>query len=152
MSKHPPLIFLSVNQINFAVGKIFTCFVFAHCGMAMGRPALSLALGKRDPGFMNRVMFTLFRRGSPTAQAKSTRKEKRRVSATKRAVLGTKVVVLGMCNNSDGLDSRSRIFAATHMVRFYHGGRAELACACQQSPGSGFRKSLRELEVENIED
>ena len=64
-------------------------------------------------------------------------KSKGGACATKCALLGTKVAVLGMCNNNSGLDSRRIIFEAIHMARFYHEGRA---------------KSRRRLELQNIVD
>ena len=65
------------------------------------------------------------------------------VSATKYAVLGTKVAVLGMCNNNNGSDSRRRICAAMHIVGFIMEprGRAELGVT-QDSD-----KSLTGLEL-----
>ena len=83
---------------------------------------------------------TLFCRGSPTVQEKTTW-EKSGASATKCAVLGTKVAVLGKSNNNNGLDSRRRICAAIHTYVVIVGfimeqrGRTELPGRC-----SGFRK------------
>ena len=64
-------------------------------------------------------------------------------SATKCAVLGTKVAVLGMCNENDSSNSRRRICAVMHMIGFTMEprGRAELGVA-QDSD-----KSLTGLEL-----
>ena len=48
-------------------------------------------------------------------------KRKSGASATKRSVLGTKVAVLGMCNNNNGSDSREQnLCSDTNVIcRFY---------------------------------
>ena len=70
-------------------------------------------------------------------------KRKSGASATKRAVLGTKVGVLGMCNNNNGSDSREQnLCSNTHVIcRFLSRGRTKLGVA------QGSDKSLTGLEL-----
>ena len=97
--------------------------------------------------FKKRTHFTTGSHSPPQRLSYSTGenhvKRKSRASATTCAVLGTKVAVLGMCNNNNGSDSRRRTCAAIHMYVCCHRigfimerrGRAELPGSC-----SGFRK------------
>ena len=79
----------------------------------------------------------------PQTRRKALEKKINGASATKCAALGRKVAVLGMCNNNNGSDSRSRISTAIHMVGFImeRGDRAEPGVA--QDPD----KSLTALEL-----
>ena len=83
---------------------------------------------------------TVLHRDSPTTGEKQAKKSE--ASTTARAVLGTEVAVLGMCNNNNDSDSRKRSCAAIYIVGFIMKprGRAELGVA-QDSD-----KSLRGLE------
>ena len=78
---------------------------------------------------------TLLRRGSPTVQTKTTSKEKSGASATKCAVLGMKIGVLGMCNNNNSSDSRRRICAEILMYVIVAFNMERRAGSC-----SGFRQ------------
>ena len=74
---------------------------------------------------------------------KAREKKKSGTFTTKCAVLGSKVAVLGMCNNNNGSDSESRISTSMHMVGFIMepGGRAEPGVANDSD------KSLTALEL-----
>ena len=79
----------------------------------------------------------------PQTRRKACENKTSGASAIKCAVLGRRVVVLGMCNNNNGSDSRSRISATIHMVGFTMGPASRAEQGVAQDPDN----SLTALEL-----